>query len=184
VQSDPYSFAFEYREGDRADAGLGMITPQNEGRDHHLPDEIRTRMILYLNENKDPKALCQDLTTLPDTLLLFLKKLKVLTLHLQLQSQPPQMIQYSKEIAGNIARITIRRTGPNPGVTTKVFLVKDRHVTGMPYHAARQNVRGATVVLAFPINEQKTPVVDSQYAFAFLPIIEAGYKVSAVPSHV
>ncbi|KAF2464794.1 uncharacterized protein BDR25DRAFT_380700 [Lindgomyces ingoldianus] len=86
VQSGPFSFAFEYRREDRDD-GLGMITPMYEER-LSLPKRVRTRMILHLLDNCDREALRNELINLPDTLLLFLKKLKEISVQIKLAEHP------------------------------------------------------------------------------------------------
>ncbi|KAI9641115.1 hypothetical protein NHQ30_010545 [Ciborinia camelliae] len=182
IQSGPYSFAFEYRKGDRADNGLGMVTPINESR-HELPDDVRTRTILYLHEDEDQEALCQDLLKLPDTLLLFLKKLQRLTIKFELPDKEIQSIQFSlssnkKGRFDNIVQIKTAVAGTKSSVTLKSFWVKKRRAANLPADSARHDIHEAEVVLAFPIDENDAPVIETQDVFAFLPLRKVGYKVS------
>ncbi|TGO51966.1 hypothetical protein BOTNAR_0339g00020 [Botryotinia narcissicola] len=181
IQSGPYSFAFEYRKGDSVDRGLGMVTPMNE-IPYKLPDDVRTRMILYLHEDEDRAALYQDLLDLPDTLLLFLKKLRRLTVKFELPDRLIQKIQFSlirsnnNDLSENIVRIKTAITGTITSVISRSFWVKKRHVVNLPADSAREQIHEAEVVLAFPIDEDYVPVIKEQYAFAFLPLKKAGYK--------
>lgn len=182
IQSGPYSFAFEYLKGDPVDRGLGMVTPISESR-CELPDNVRTRTILYLHEDEDPEALCQDLLKLPNTLLLFLKKLRQLTVKFELPEKDIQSIQFSlvrpddKDPLNKIVQIKTATTGTINSVTSKSFWVKKRRVVDLPADPARDQIHEAEVVLAFPIDEDNVPVLEDQYAFAFLPLKKTGYKV-------
>lgn len=93
VQSGPFSFAFEYRP-DGNDNGLGMVTAMNEGY-LDLPDGIKTRMILHLSDDCDRGALGREFENLPDTLLLFLKKLRRFSVEISLPSTPHLEISYA-----------------------------------------------------------------------------------------
>ncbi|KAF7958935.1 hypothetical protein EAE96_002461 [Botrytis aclada] len=181
IQSGPYSFVFEYHKGDSVDCGLGMVTPMNE-IPHELPDDVRTRMILYLHEDEDRAALCQDLLNLPDTLLLFLKKLRRLTVKFELPDRDIQKIQFSlirpnnNILSENIVRIETAIAGTINLVTPKSFWVKKRRVVNLPADSARDQTHEAEIVLAFPVDEYDIPVIEEQYAFAFLPLEKFGYK--------
>ncbi|KAF7906551.1 hypothetical protein EAF00_000830 [Botryotinia globosa] len=187
IQSGPYSSAFEYRKGDSVDRGLGMVTPMNE-IPHQLPDDVRIRMILYLHEDEDRAALCQDLQDLPDTLLLFLKKLRRLTVRIEIPDRLIQKIRLSlmrsnnNDLSENIVRIKTAITGTITSVISRSFWVKKRNVVNLPAHSAREQIHEAEVVLAFLIDEDHVPVIKEQYAFAFLPLKKAGYKVTQATS--
>lgn len=81
VQSGPYSFAFEYKR-DSDEGGLGMITPLNEEHGT-IPEGYETRMVLHLLGDCNRDALFNEFQALPDTLLLFLRKLTVLIIRLK-----------------------------------------------------------------------------------------------------
>ena len=72
IQSEPFSFFFQHRYGD---SGLGMVTPISETH-HELPPKIRTRFVLTLANPSEAKRIEQEFSDLPETLLLFLNKLK------------------------------------------------------------------------------------------------------------
>ena len=179
VQSGAYSFAFDYQPDDPNDGGLGMVTPINE--DHlDIPDGVRTRMILYLQEKCDRADLRKQFLELPDTLLLFLKKLKQLSIQIELPNYNPFHVQYSLKshgsgVSGKIVSIEKTLGG---SVSTQNFWIKRRQVTDMPSNTERRNVHTAEVVLGFPLDESETPVIENQHVFAFLPVKKVGFKVS------
>ncbi|TGO31378.1 hypothetical protein BPAE_0001g02500 [Botrytis paeoniae] len=174
IQSGPYSFAFEYSKKDSKDCGLGMVTPMNE-TPHELPDDVRTRMVLYLHVDKDRETLCQDLLNLPDTLLLFLKKLRHLTVKFELHDRDVHKVQiFSDASKKTMTKTAI--TGTINSVKHKSFWVKKRRVVNLPANSARAEIREAEVILAFPIDEDHVPIIEEQYAFAFLPLRKTGYK--------
>ncbi|TGO32803.1 hypothetical protein BHYA_0288g00120 [Botrytis hyacinthi] len=182
IQSGPYSFAFEYRKGDSIDRGLGMVTPLSE-KPHELPNDVRTRTILYLHKDEDQMELCQDLIKLPDTLLLFLQNLQQLTVRFELPDQVIQKVQYSttrsdKSHFKNKVQIKTAITGTDSTDTSKSFWVKKHRAVNLPADPARQHIHEAEVVLAFPIDEDDIPVIENQDVFAFLPLRKVGYKVS------
>ncbi|TGO71885.1 hypothetical protein BELL_0517g00020 [Botrytis elliptica] len=182
IQSGPYSFAFEYRKGDSIDRGLGMVTPLSE-RLYELPSDVRTRTILYLHEDEDREAMCQDLIKLPDTLLLFLKNLQQLTVRFELPDQVIQKVQYSltrpeKSHFNNKVQIKAAITGTDSiDTSNKSFWVKKHRAFNLPPDPARQHIHEAEVVLAFPIDEDDVPVIGNQDVYAFLPLRKVGYKV-------
>lgn len=76
VQSGPFCFAFDHGDDDH---GLGMVTPINEDHEH-LSEDTRTRFKLSLNQHSSFEVRVNEFQNLPDTLLLFLTKLKRLTI--------------------------------------------------------------------------------------------------------
>ncbi|TEY73343.1 hypothetical protein BOTCAL_0079g00080 [Botryotinia calthae] len=181
IQSRCYSFAFKYHKDDSEESNLGMVTPMNE-TPHELPGDVQTRMILYLHAGEDRGALYQDLLNLPDTLLLFLKKLRQLTVNFELPDRNVHQVQFSltrpnsNRLSENIVQTKTSITGAINSVTHKSFWVKKRPVFNLPADSARGKIREAEVILAFPINEGHVPVIEEQYAFAFLPLKKTGYK--------
>lgn len=141
-----------------------------------LPIGVRTRMVLHLLPNTDRLALQRELTELPDTLLLFLKKLKKLTISAILPGQPVRVQIYSLIENGNNRKcITKADSLENPMI--RYYWITRRQVQDMPADSTRINVTDTEVVLAFPLDSEDHPVIDEQYAFAFLPLRKVGYKV-------
>ena len=176
VQSEPYSFAFEY-EHDKNDDGLGMVTPMNE--DHlDVPNGVRTRIILHLLSSCDRAALCKEFLDLPDTLLLFLRKLKRLSIRMSLPDLHESEHQYSLHSSAN--RVTIDKTvgSISSSSSSRHYWITRRWVTGMPADPARKKINGAEVVLAFPLDADDVPIIEENHIFAYLPLRKVGYKVS------
>lgn len=176
VQSEPYSFAFEYEKGDPRKS-LGMVTPLNEEY-LPVPNGVQTRIILYLDEDCDQPQLRKDFLSLPDTLLLFLKKLKKLSVNIELPDYPQQHISYflrSNDPSHGSNR-TIIEKHVEDSVSKLTFFIKKRQVNDMPTHPARKGIHNAEVVLAFPLDSE-VPVIEDQLIFAFLPMRKEKYKV-------
>jgi hypothetical protein len=175
VQSGPFSFAFEY-DSDGNDNGLGMVTPMNE-QHRQAPVGVRTRMILYLADTCNRSALAKEFASLPDTLLLFLKKLKTLSILIDLPSHVK--IHRSYSVSKSTQRVNIhKRCYINDTISEKIFWVARRMAIEMPNERARRDIREAEIVLAFPLDATDSPVIEDQHTFAFLPLRKAGYKVS------
>ena len=153
-----------------------MVTPMNE-RYLEIPSGVRTRMILHLLPNCDRVALRKEFESLPDTLLLFLEKLKKLSIRISIPGTPEVDLTYSRESLGNRVSIHNVSTCSN-SVSIKNFWIKRRPVTDLPYDDARDENREAEIVLAFPLNANEVPIIDNQHVSAFLPLRKVGYKVS------
>ena len=178
VQSEPYSFAFVHQLGDPKDNGLGMVTPLNE-EPHPVLDWVRTRIILHLLENCDREKLQKNFQSLQETLLLFLRKLKQLSIQIDLPPSPPSKVIYTRrpnESGQPKNQVTIGKVDGTSSSIQK-FWIKKRNVDDMPAHSARENVHEAEVVLAFPIDKNEIPVIADQHVFAFLPLQRVGFKV-------
>lgn len=176
VQSGLFSFAFEYQHGDNED-GLGMVTPINENY-VNVPQAVRTRIILFLLEDCDRAKLYREFANLPDTLLLFLKKLKMFGVKISLPGHPEVDNVYSLSSSENGVRI--HKTLANLDSTVQGYWITRQRVKHMPNDRARKNINEAEVILAFPIDPDESPVLADQLVFAFLPLRKAGYKVSQV----
>lgn len=179
VQSEPYSFAFHHTK-DSTDDGLGMVTPQEEGYED-LPEGINTRITLTLLDPSTFEQRVKDLLALHDTLLLFLTKLRKLSIIIHRPDECTEEISYTHNLAegSGVETITKKTTG-GPTVTTagiQRFYVVRRDITNLPPDPVRQQTTKATVVLAFPVDAQDGPIIERQHVFAFLPLRRAGFTV-------
>ena len=94
IQSGPFSFAFLHtREND--DTSLGMITPYDENAED-LPVGVRTRMTLMLIDPTRFEELASEFRDVPDTFLMFLSRLKQLTIEIYQPDNSPMTTRYSK----------------------------------------------------------------------------------------
>ena len=173
IQSGPFCFSFKHR---RNESGLGMITPSNQEHDV-LPDEVRTRITLFLIHPDDFDARAKELTEIPDTLLLFLRKLKKITVDLR----PPKESAFSSasyEFCRNASETSTRISKmANGEETVKNFLIRKATVSDLPEHPSRQGLNDAEVVLAFPVDASLKPIKEPQYVYSFLPMRREGFDV-------
>lgn len=131
IQSGSFSFAFEY-DPDGVDSGLGMVTPLLA--DYlDLPPKVNTRMILDLQAGCDKKALRKEFDNLPETLLLFLRKLRILKLRIRQANGTDVETTYSMTTQGNHARIN-RKCGQKS--SNSLFWIARKVATSMPEHSA------------------------------------------------
>ena len=93
-QSEPFSFSFEHSR-DNEDDDLGIVTPMTE-QFEDLPARIHIRMTLTLLDNIDFQRLRSDFDNVPDTLLLFLRKLVELTTEFHPPGDAATSATYSK----------------------------------------------------------------------------------------
>ena len=178
IQSGAFSFAFEHRRNSN-DNGLGMVTPLNEPH-RDIPNDVLTRMTLYLLGTCDRDSVCKGFLDLPDTLLLFLKKLEKLSIRIVLGQGPPHERTYTLTSSGNRAKI---HKAPISN-STREYLITRRRVSTMPHDGARQGITDAEIILAFPLEANDAPLIEEQHVFAFLPLRKVAYKVGPGPSPI
>jgi hypothetical protein len=188
VQSGVFSFAFEY-DKKHPESGLGMVTPMVAGHGR-LPENVRTRMVLTLHDDCDRAALFKEFESLPDALLVFLRKLKRLSLIIERPDEIGVTKDYTLRVVSN-NRVKIARRIGNDAMDFHFWIAR-RMVTDMPEDEARilnegkkeeTKVTEAEVVLAFPLTADDIPIVENQHVFAFLPIRQVGFKVSSAQHH-
>lgn len=176
IHSEPYSFAFIHHEGDN---GMGMVTPLNEEYLDDVPEDIQTRMILYFRDNTVADSVEKELRDLPNTLLLFLDKLKRLSVNVDREENDNWNIMYSWKMTEGFnskKRVTIMKL--EDGVTSEYdFWVVKRKEHDMPNHPARDEIDHAEVVLAFPLNGADDPIIETQWISAYLPLRQEDFKV-------
>lgn len=179
IQSGHFAFYFEY-SGD-PDDGLGMVTPF-EGTFKRLPNGVRTRMTLSLIQRinfSQRMGDFVDLMNIPDTFLLFLDKIKKLIINIRLSEGSHRIITHTHEPGTNGSRSRILKTeqiGRESRDEARYYHVFSRPVQNLPNDKARKN-NDATVVLAFPVDDDDVPIVEDQFVYAFLPIRKVGLPV-------
>jgi hypothetical protein len=185
IQSNDFSFSFTHRKGD---SGLGMVTPVWEDADESLGGSS-TRITLFLHTSDDPEEDVRQRETirlqfqdLQHTILLFLRKLRKV------------QVSFFDEDDTRTSITTYSLHGSNPVTVKKETFesVEERqyHVTkhvaknipkseNRTYSDEQDRADSSTeVVLAFPLSESGTPIVENQDVFAFLPMRPMGFKVS------
>lgn len=184
IQSGPFSFHFEYTR--ESDDGMGMVIPLDSDFDD-LPDGVCTRMTLTLLRDTDFPQRRNDLMNIPDTFLLFLNKLKRLTVKIYPASGSEETIIHQHYPGARGSRSRISKSVQDRELAeveheNRYYHVITRAVQGLPDDEARKNNDKATVVLAFPVNEGDAPIVEEQYVYAFLPLRQVGFTVCESPS--
>lgn len=184
IQSGPFSFCFEHERGDD---GLGMVTPIYKAHDNSLPSNIRTRMTLRLAASANVERLMQELSELPDSLVMFLTKIKKLSVETHVPGRPSSKVTYSyiaehRAQGGTLTKLL--EIGDHSTQTTQDYHVTKRVLKDLRKDPARPNTDEVEVVLAFPLAIDSVPIIEQQYVFAYLPVRQVGYSVSlANPSH-
>ena len=177
IQSEPFSFAFEHQLGD---SGLGMVTPLPDEFEE-LPSGIQTRISLTLSPSSDFAELVKDFEDLPDSLLIFLSKLKSITINVMNASNKiVSTVVYAYHYSSDNHRGTLTKRRLIEGKDNQIaqhFHITKRTLRNLPKDAARPMTDQAEVVLAFPLDEKSLPIIEQQYVFAFLPVRMVGFKV-------
>jgi hypothetical protein len=198
IQSGPYSFYFKHNKGDM---GIGMVNPVWEERPDGELDDPLTRITLTLHDSSEPSELATQRETiieqfedLPETLLLFLKKLKRIGVAIyNNEGTVSSSTTYSSRCDGKSHRTTLTKTRLQNGTLTedtKRYHVIKRQVYGLAKSENRtytdeeerlKTYATAEVALAFPIGVDSTPIIEHQDVFAFLPIRDFGFSVHTSP---
>lgn len=200
IESGPFSFYFQHHQ---RDSGMGMITPlladpPDSGRDLFgdsfggpEPTEPLTRFTLYLGDGGETASIIQQLWDLPGTVLLFLKNLK---------SIRTTVFDHGRHLVRS-REIRITRDDSGPGLQVQdiervgascqerrqryyAFTHQARNLAkndNRNYTEAEEDSRAystADVVLAFPVDDSDSPVIQAQDLFAFMPLRKAGFNVS------
>jgi hypothetical protein len=181
IQSNNFSFSFKYNGEPESTAKLGIITPIPE--DDIIPRNIRplTRMTLTLNNKIPYEELLSHFTKVPDTLLLFLSKLKEISIRMHdVDHMVTETITFRKSEEGSgVTRLSRGLSIDGVDMTDDSrYLITKTPATGLPNDSARPGTNECEVVLAFPIEDGNRRWISGQYdVFAFLPVCTVGFKV-------
>jgi hypothetical protein len=176
IQSGPFSFSFEHQHGQN---GLGMVTPESQEHEE-LPEDVYTRMTLTLADPTKFEQRVANLLELPDTLLLFLKKLLGITICIHRPNQPLSEIAYSyHEDEGSpiVKLIKVSKAAGGCQETTSLYHIARRQLSNLPTDDTQKRTDKAEVVLAFPVDSNSAPVIEPQQVFAYLPLRKVGFNV-------
>ncbi|KAL9603458.1 MAG: hypothetical protein Q9219_001145 [cf. Caloplaca sp. 3 TL-2023] len=184
IQSGPFSFAFSHtREDD--DDGLGMITPHYEDAER-LPRGVRTRITLTLLDTTRFEERATEFQEVQVTFLMFLSRLRQLSVELCQPGNAPMITEYSKRETRESGIYTTFLTktsnsGEEMSTSVQKYYTVERDLQNLPFDEARKDKQGksidsATVILAFPVDEQDEPVITPQYTYVFLPLRCVGFQ--------
>ncbi len=179
IQSEPFSFCFEYNRGNKLETGMGMITPYF--LEHKkVPDGIRTRMTLSLAPTVDFDNLVKQFSDpdhLPDSILMFLSQINRLTIAFYDNVGLTSYTTYSYQYEANDQKGILTKSSLNGLPKVTYCHVTKRILENLPKDPARENKTWAEVILAFPIDSNSLPVVEQQHVFAYLPMRQVGFSV-------
>ncbi len=125
-----------------------------------------------------------DFSEIPDTLIIFLKRLKRMSISMhpndsQDDSEIVERRTYRYDESNGQGRLTkVSSFDELAYETTLLYRVTRKLLTDLPSEPARTHTNQAEVVLAFPIDSQSRPIIEQQDVFAFLPLCRAGFSVS------
>jgi hypothetical protein len=179
IQSNAFSFFFEYNGGNTADDKLGIITPI-VGHDPIAPSQRPlTRMKLTLDGRTPYSSLVSDFETIPKTLLIFLSKLKKISIKVEnpgLATIKTTTFSISDE-EGRLKCITMQ-DGESVRPQRWRYIVLRAPLTGLPNDPARPGIHQCEGVLAFPVDTSGLPSSHLEHdIYAFLPVRTVGFKV-------
>ncbi|KAK2748571.1 hypothetical protein FQN57_000706 [Myotisia sp. PD_48] len=168
IQSGPFSFCFQHHKGD---TGMGMITPHNQSHDN-LPENVTTRLTLFLTHPNQFEERAKDFAEIPDPLILFLSKLKRISVCIQpTGGSSLTTLYYCEKEVGSRLRLT---KCTNEIVTEKLYQVHGSTFSNLSEEETRKGQRRAEVILAFPIDGSDIPIIEPQYVYSFLPLRREG----------
>lgn len=183
IQSEPFSFFFEHQDGD---SGIGMISPENQAPTERLVSPS-TRMTLTLINGLDYASLCQQFDALPDTFLLFLNKLKTISITKVDSAGITESTKYFRRDDTSSGTITLekvyRRGSEAAKIERKRYFISRKMLRNLPPNRQRE-YNTAEAVIAFPVDERDVPIIESQQVYAYLPIRDFGFSVGSMrPIH-
>ncbi|KAL4748237.1 hypothetical protein BDW72DRAFT_214996 [Aspergillus terricola var. indicus] len=140
-----------------------MITPYNQVL-QEFPSSTRTRITLWLLDQNDFYTGARELEEIPDTLLLFLRKLRRLTIDIpMLESR----VTYERD-EDTTARLTTLKKHGAEAESKRFYYMQKQTLTDLPAHHSRPEQHKADLILTFPLDESFKPVIEPQNGFNFL----------------
>lgn len=171
ISSRDFSFKF-----DKVQSPLGMVTPVWAD----FPEPTMpgcTSMYLELSKDYDEETLVRDLLAFDTNLLIFLRRIKEISLRVLRPGQGQQAWEK-----------TIHKTGDTQGGEPAVvlhdggrmiqYLIRSHVIRDLPPEKKRPNWPESRILLAFPtVDVSQEPRLPLQNVYSFLPIRNYGLKV-------
>jgi hypothetical protein len=183
IQSGPFSFSFAHEPGDN---GMRMIVPKWEPSGVSLAPPL-TRITLTLRDSvKIPESL-GEFDNCPQTLLLFVKKLRRIIFEEHLPEKWVQTLTYSCEIDRILGRRKVNEFIDTPDPLVNSSTSREYHIAckSVPLVDEQDGNDEAVVILAFLVKAARTTAgreyhgdTQSHQFSAYLPIREVGFPVS------
>ncbi|KAK1536561.1 uncharacterized protein CCOS01_01881 [Colletotrichum costaricense] len=194
ILSNDFSFSFTHRKGD---SGLGMVTPIWEPDLIPQCEQASSSITLHLHQYDDTslseaarqrEEINREFENLPITVLLFLRNLRRIEIQFHDDNDTEtKRVEYSFSTSSSstlIERVWLSDRESSSGETVQ----RKHHVTRQvirdaPPNENRELSEGngradaeTEVILAFPLTDDYTPIIDNQPVFAFLPMMPLGFK--------
>jgi hypothetical protein len=185
IQSNSFSFSFQYNGGTSGEEKLGIVTPIPEDEPIPLSDRPLTRMTLTPIQSIPYNDLLDQFQDIPDTLLLFLSTLKELKIKIHDSDQKTSVTTFHKLEDSAARMINLVKTvedldDPEGKIVTEArYYIARKPISNLPADKARLGIDECEVVLAFPLDKASSPLISTQDIFAFLPIRSVGFSVSS-----
>ncbi|KFY37775.1 hypothetical protein V494_04632 [Pseudogymnoascus sp. VKM F-4513 (FW-928)] len=194
IQSGAFSFYFAHKS---KESGMGMISPIWVDTDEVLESPL-TRITMHLHEEGDAnmlamsrEAIQEQFSEIQTTFLLFMKNIRRLFVTVYSED--------GEETSNTEYSIDRPQQTPNYAILTKTdyangSLLKEEanyyHVTNYQVtnlaknesrvyskeEEAKRVYSTSQIVLAFPLNKESIPIIETQNVFAFLPVRPVGFK--------
>ncbi|KAI1758820.1 hypothetical protein GGR53DRAFT_471962 [Hypoxylon sp. FL1150] len=192
IQSGAYSFSFTHRKGN---SGFGMISPEWFWPTEELATPL-TRTTLFLHHDSDADGgsaqrqnILDQLEELQPAMLLFLKKLRRIEIKVYDKedhrvTSSTSLTVHQSEANRRILEKVHTENGHTQSTKQRYHIVESTAQNLPPnenreYSAQEESSRAystAPVVLAFPLSEEDSPVIEQQELFAFLPVRQVGFN--------
>ncbi|KAH8817101.1 hypothetical protein F5884DRAFT_748575 [Xylogone sp. PMI_703] len=187
IQSGPFSFYFQHREGD---SGTGMISPIWQDPEQNDFPRPLTRTTLFRREFEDTakfkqihQTLHEQLNKLQSTLLLFLRNIRCIKI--SIFNGENLRTSYTKFKSDS----PIDRNRIQPDTMFQIPLDTISETTGNENRTysktelASNAFAKSEIILAFPVTKDSQPLIERQDLFAFFPvrkfIIQADFVTQA-----
>jgi hypothetical protein len=175
ISSGPYTFKFD--KGQK----LGMITPTWTNK---YPVQSGWTSF-YLDLFEDSKKLAARTNDIKPSLLLFLRKLRSLTVAVALStSSANKIIEIHRHETDDPDTVILERVVNGTRVSLDNNLLIKHTVKSYPREPKRPNSKESEIVLAFPIANDGTPKISPQDVHAFLPLRKYGFMVHFLPIYL
>ncbi|KZP08811.1 hypothetical protein FIBSPDRAFT_900968 [Athelia psychrophila] len=169
IASGDYKFKLDRREE------LGMITPiwdDSSPARHATPGW--TAFVLELSKSEDPKEIAARLVELSSSLLLFLRRLRSLSISIGLDDPVLDRAIVIKCIEAENQVVQVQKT-ENGIISSHQYFMTKETISTFAEDPRRQGVSKSEIVLAFPVGDAGKPHISPQTVHAFLPLRDYGF---------
>ncbi|OBT74408.1 hypothetical protein VF21_06830 [Pseudogymnoascus sp. 05NY08] len=184
IQSNAFSFYFEYNRHGTVVERLGLVTPLLG--DDPIPVEERPLTRMTLTPNTRYESLVAHFDNVHPTLLLFLSKIQKISITVHRQPSGGTITTFSKkapeeDTSANLTLLvkTVQdlAEASDKDIDISQYYIFRNLITGLSEDEARPGRDGCELVLAFQVDEGDRPIKPTQYdVFAYLPVGNFGFN--------